>query len=520
MAQKNRSQLVSDSDSTFLDNNTGQIIPENHRQFNDDFIESAASVVDNNVFGGENSFDMTIYSNVGGGVEAFNSVNGGINIGGASNFDGSNIFNGDNEFNAQVKVAKFVQTQIATYIASDGTIDLTDVEGNIIYIDGTETIGQFIGSVGQVFYVTIVDGLIIDAQGGYSVRPPHNISLNPGDTIVFHFTETDVIRILGHWRQNGQQYFELADVAAYVTLASASALQIGSQYFIQDAYEYPTDFYWSVLVKAISPSNIDSTAYIRRSGAWVAVKIFDGTLSAGTLQITSETNASDLLSFAEYNVNSSQPQWTYGAKVFVGMDGDSNVDGAFYGYGMIDEGNNPVKRNLLNIGETFKAFIGRIDYSTISDIYKFFTHHGKSTTSWGNNPVFENGFTNIQVQNINNNDFLNYIDFVSVQNANYIVVNDVVTINACVTMSTKFNQGVNGHEALLYFPLPFINNELGCGHGSLRFESIANHQNIGVIVSPQDTYMCLVSAKWGTSINTDTDVNINFSFTYVTDPVG
>lgn len=41
MAIKTKSELQSQSDNTFLDNNTGQIIPVNHRAYNDDVLDTA-----------------------------------------------------------------------------------------------------------------------------------------------------------------------------------------------------------------------------------------------------------------------------------------------------------------------------------------------------------------------------------------------------------------------------------------------------------------------------------------------
>lgn len=471
MAVKNRTTLVSDSDATFLDNTSGQIIPANHRTFNDDVIDSVANLIDDNTFQGVNTFDNLV-----------------------------------------------INKQRNTYIASAASVDLSAIDGNIVYISGSTTISQFTGNVGQIMYATIVDGVLFEAQGGASMRPPHNITLNAGDTIIFHFTETNVIRILGHWRQNGQQWFQLADVSAYTTLISNDALQIGSLYYIDSAYEFPSDIFWSILVRAVGTSVVDATAYIRRNGAWIAVPMADQTLSPATLQIYSETDQLDGLTWAEVSANAAQPQWVYGSKVHLTMDGDANVGGVFNGRPIIDSNNNPIRRNLLAITDSDRSFFGRIDLSSISGNQRFFSHHGKYVTQWGNNPTYENGFGNTELSDLNNITYTNNISLVIVQSANYSVVNDLVTINASVYFETKFDQGVAGHECLLYFPLPFINNEIGCGHGSLRFESLNNHMNIGAIVTQQDSYVCLVSAKWDNAISSATDVTLAFSFSYITDP--
>lgn len=471
MAIKSRTTLVSDSDATFLDNTSGQIIPANHRTFNDDVIESVANLTDDNTFDGVNTFDNLV-----------------------------------------------INKQRNTYINAASSVDLSSIDGNIVYINGSTTISQFIGNVGQIMYVTIVDGVLFDAQGGVSMRPPHNINLNAGDTIIFHFTETDVIRILGHWRQNGQQWFELTDVAAYTTLVSNNALQIGSLYYIPDGYEYPTDVFWSILIRAINTSEIDSGAYIRRNGAWIPVLNADSSLGIGTLQISCQTDVQDILEWAIISNNPTSQQWMYGSSAFTYLDGDNNVSGAFYGRVFFDSYNAPIYRNMLSMQDSNRAFFGRIDLSPTSGNNRFYTHHGKSVNQWGNNPDYEFGFNDTQLNYLNNSIYGNQISNGIIQSANYSVVNDLVTINASVYFETKFNQGVAGHECLLYFPLPFINNEIGCGHGSLRFESINNHQNIGAIVTQQDSYVCMVSAKWDSSISSATDVTLAFSFSYITDP--
>jgi hypothetical protein len=270
------------------------------------------------------------------------------------------------------------------------------------------------------------------------------------------------------------------------------------------------------LVRAVSSSVIDSTAYIRRLGGFIPVTISDGTLEPGTLPITTQTTSIDILSFPEFLANETNPQWQFGSKAFVAINGDSNVGGGFYGYGYFDGNNKAVCRNLLNLSSSQTSFFGRIDYSGVHNEFRFFTNHGKSTNSWGAHPVYENGFTASNLVTINEV-FGNTLNLVSIQSANYQVVNDIVTIYASITMETKFNQGVGGREALVFFPLPFPNNENGGGHGSLRFFSLNNHQNIGVLVEQQDTFMCVASAKWSSVISSFTDVIMNFSFSYKTD---
>jgi hypothetical protein len=489
MAVKTRIQLKDQSNNTFLDNTSGAIIPENHRIWNDDTIDSVATLSDENIFSQTQTFEESIQSQ------------------GDNTFSGQNSFEAQTDFLGQVKVAKFVQTQIATYISADTNVDLTNVEGNIIYIDGTTTISSFTGSVGQIFYVTFVDGLLIDAQGGASVRPPHNIEAKAGDTFIFHFTEENVIRVLGYWRQNGQNWFILADLSAYTTLQSNSSFQIGAEYLVLNCYEYPTDFIWSVLVRAYSSSTIDSTAYIRRNGAFIPVAIADGTLDPGTLPISTMSTYNDRLTLAEWLVNPGSPQWTIGGSAVVELPGKP-----FLAHAIADASNTGIRRNLLNFYNSAEPYFGRILFSELHSENRFYSHDG-NYSSWGNNLDFEAGITPTNLTDWNVNNFANDPLITSII-ASYVVVNDTCTIHFQMTGEGKFDQGASGHEFHLYMPLPFESVGNYCGHGSVRFTDINSHEDNGAIVVAIDQYSCLFSSKWSNAISSSTGIIASGSYTF------
>ena len=460
MAIKSRATLTSDSDGIFIDNTSGLIIPANHRTFNDDVIESVANLTDDNTFDGVNEFDNLV-----------------------------------------------IQRQVAAYYPAGTIVDLSAADGNIIYIDGTTTIEGFVGNVGQIMYVTFVDGLVIDATGGASMRPPHNIKANAGDTFIFHFTETNVVRVLGHWRQNGQQWFQLADVTAYQDLVNAEALQIGSQYLIINGYEYPTGFSWSILFRALSSNLIDTRAYIGRNGGWIPVSLPDGTLDPGTMPISTMSDFADRLTFDEWLANAGSPQWTTGGSAVIELPEEQ-----FYAHAPVDSGNVGIRRNLLNFYNKDEPYFGRILFSELNSANKFYPHDG-NYSAWGNNLDFEAGITPLNLVDWNLTTHGNEVAITSII-ASYTIVNDTCTIYFQMTGDNKFDLGTSGHEFYLYMPLPFEAVGNYCGNGSVRFTDINNRHDNGAIVTAVDQYSCLFSSKWQTAISSTTGIIASGSYTY------
>jgi hypothetical protein len=518
MASKNRTQLKNQSDNTFQDAPPANITPPNHRTFNDDFIDSAANLKSTNIFEDENTFEQTAFFDNPGGT-AIEVSDGDVNIFGSGNLtnQNGNITATNGEVSGATGIFDVLKHKIDPNpydIPVSQEIDLTNLDGNIITIanSANRLLSAFTGGIpGIIFYATFSNYTEINPNGAYLP-----LVMNIGDVAIFQFTQPDEVKCLGIRRADAQEYFVLADLSAYTNLLTNELFQRGAEYVVQNAYEYPTDKFWEVKVKAVTNAAIEQTAYIRSNGSWIPVLIENVNLSSGSLPIRGATNFEDLRTLADVYLNDTEPQWKFGASVFVDDVADLTTNGSFSTRMFIDETNNPVKLNILNIKQSAKSFFGRIEYSTIDATDKFFAHHGRYFNSWGNNAAYEQGFTALNLQTFNQiqgNDIGN----IAINDAFYSVVNDLVTINASVTFDAKFNLGVAGQECFLYFPLPFLNySELGCGHGALRFEAIGNHENIGAIVAPIDGEWCLVSAKWNNSINTETTITISFSFTYLT----
>ncbi len=476
MAEKSRSLLVSDSDSVFLDNTSGQIIPANHRQFNDDMIESTANIADDNVFQGVNEFTNLV-----------------------------------------------INKQKGTNVASTGSLNIASIDGNIISIEGTTQINEFIGNIGQIMYATFVDsGCVLNAQNGSSINPPHNLLMNAGDTLIFTFTSTDVIRVLGLYRQNGQQYFQLADVAAYTTIKNANALQIGATYVIPLAYYYPNNFQgfqWWVKFTATATNAIDLRMQVKQYGSWYDAIATDDTFIGGTIRIYNQTEPLDEIGDIEtYFNNYTQQLWgsRSRASLLISPSGASKV---FRGYGVFDDVSDAVRKNLLNLNTYADSYFGRIldDFSNPGQ-YGFYYHHGTSTDSWGNNVAYPGGFDGFDLVTLTNNETGQSPIDIILNTAIYHVVNDVVTISAQASMETKFISGTSGHDAIIAFPLPFALFSNISGHGTCRFDGIPNHADTGIIVEYLNTFAVLVRAKWSAAINLSTSVTIDFTISYLTNP--
>jgi hypothetical protein len=384
------------------------------------------------------------------------------------------------------------------------------VDGNIIYISNTITIDSFTGSVGQVFYATIVDGLMINAQGGLSVRPPHNIWLNAGDTIIFHFTETDVIRILGHWRQNGQQWFQLADVAAFQLLAGVDALQIGSWYYIEDGYVAGGGQEWDIKLMANTTSTFDLRVYLSRDGGWYPAIAIDNSIGQGTIQFTGFIDNIDAVPYDNYIGLANVGQYQAMSSMAI-----SDPQRLIQSRGFVAGDSQPQTKNLLNLGNANQTYFGRMLYSQNVVDTIFFSHDG-TILQWGNNFDTENGLDATKLLEIN----ISFGNEPQIQqwNATYHIVNDTCILNFSAQIIGKFNQGASGNEFYLYIPLPFESNMYLGGSGSVRFiDLLNNHEDNAAFVLPYDVldnFNVLFSSKWKNSINNETNIQIVGNYTY------
>jgi hypothetical protein len=327
MAAKTRSQLKTQSDNTFLDNSSGEIIPVNHREFNDDTIDSFANLEDTNTFEEQNTFNAqinveggmtvinveplfatTINSNVPFGATALDIpdgfivlTNGGIQVGGPSEFGGINVngianFQASSEFNSFVPLIVNVPDGNALYsengsvilengrlnvggdvfieglvqlnnydtnILAAANIDLSSISASVIYIEGSTTINGFTGLANQIVYLTFLNDVLLEELGA-AFFPSQSYQIYSGDTIIGIFTSTTQLRILSLKRKIAD-YYVIDRIVDFRDLVTANAL-MGGQYYLVKGYDYPSGdnpLNWEILFFATSSSTYDPNVRIR-----------------------------------------------------------------------------------------------------------------------------------------------------------------------------------------------------------------------------------------------------------------
>lgn len=489
MAIKNRSTLINDSDATFLDNTSGQIIPANHRTFNDDVIDSAAMVVDTNTFTENNEFQkITFVKNL--------KLDLGQYTWDASSIAPINFFTGNNP---------------------------STIEGNVFTIINDGAVVGVNGLAGTIYYAIHTGNVLWDSSAGF-MTPNISIQMFPNDVLIFILNTDTTIRVLGIHRSyekntnpNGQEYFSMADLAAYQIILGNKSLQVGSKYLIPQGYEVDLGgiVKFDILVTAVTSDKIDENVFLKKNGTWFKGLCGDSNLMSGTITTYDNTDLPDAFQLVNIDQNSVANFFQNGASSAVMELAHQNI-GSFHGRILFDSSLNPIRKNVFNFFEGATAWFGRFLFSDVDNAEIFIPHHGLFKESWGNSE-WQNGLAPSDLIDIN--DFLgNTISLVTITHGVYQVVNDVCTIHVNVSCEATFNQGVGGHEFLLYFPLPFANNyynqNVSGGHGSLRFVDINNHMNIGAIVEPFDQNLCLVSAKYSSAITTPTMIDIGFTFSY------
>jgi hypothetical protein len=176
MAIKTRTQLSSESDSTFQDSPPANITPSNHRAFNEDCIDSFANLEDTNTFEAANTFqDVTTFEH---------------------RIDTS-----------------------AVSVAAAGSMNLANVAGNYVTITGSGyTINSFgnaqIGAWRYLYFVdsgTITHGTPIDCPTGNS------ISVEAGDRALVIATGTNEWVIHNYQRASGFSLVQSSSPWTYAT---------------------------------------------------------------------------------------------------------------------------------------------------------------------------------------------------------------------------------------------------------------------------------------------------------------
>jgi hypothetical protein len=472
---KTRAQLITQSDNTFQDSPPANITPPNHRQFNQDVVDSAANLEDSNSFEGENTFNADT---------TFNGVNSHFNL--------------------------VVNNQRANAIQASQSVDLTSIDGNIIFIAGSTQIDEFVGDVGQIMYATFLDAILINAQGGDSVLPANNIYLNINDSLVFVFTTTNTIRILGKWNAIAQNYYELSDIQSYYDLANSNALQKGAWYVIPQGYVAGGGLSWDVKFMALSGNIYSTRMYLGNMGIWYPAIASDNTLEPSTVTFTNGTDGPDALDWDNFTGVASTGQ--YQALSYAAINDPLkliNARGYFCGDSVAQN------RNILNLGDSNKPYFGRMAFSQIQNQTQFFSHDG-TDVAWGNNFETEGGLGAETLRTLNqvlfNNEFV-----IQEWSATYHIVNDTCTINFQAVIEAKFDKGPSGHEVHLYIPLPFESVRHQSGSGSVRFIEFNNNEDSPALVLPYDAidpFYVLFSSKWKNAINAETDIQIVGNYTY------
>lgn len=513
MAQKTRTTLQNDSDSIFLDNTSGQIIPANHRDFNDDIIDSCANLEDNNVFDGDNQFTGMLQA------DGATTINGTADFNAAATFNDTATFNGESTFNDKVThAAQVVSGYAGATIASADTIDLTNVDGNLIFITGTTEINTILGNIGAIFYCTFVNGTDI-VPIGTSIQPQKSLRYNAGDTIIFVIQAANQIRILGRYRDGGsfsEQSAFTIDYYDFTPLVANSLLQVGAVYDVGGVPNL-TNFLgipaFNLRVTAASANTLIKRAILYLPDYFIPVWI--GSSDIADIKIygpeSSELNTFNIDQFNTDNQNS--PLYYPGSQVVL-ADGIQNFRA------LVTQYYDAQRINLIEYTQKGLAGIYIQDSLGNRFWYRNDGTHDIADNRWGNNPDFEfTGVTAALLEDYNTNNFNNLIVVSSIE-ANYQIVNQLCTITINCVFESSFESEGCGHSALLYFPLPFrVTNAIvrgnGIGHGSLEFVNLCNHPNIGVFgTTLSDLYACVFSAKWSNNINTPEFVRMSASYTY------
>jgi len=554
----NRSDLKNQSDNTFLNNTSGQIIPENHRDFNDEFIDSAAILLENNAFIGNNTFTGdqtfigTIFSNVGGGMEALNSINGGINIGGASTFSGENTFNALNTFNAETQLpggffspsvnsttdyshltTKVLLQNSASNVNADTLVDLSTTNASVIYIEGSTTINGFEGETNRIINLIFLNDVLIEEVGA-AFNPSQSIQIYSGDIILGIFVSQFQLRILSI-KRNTADYYVLPNIVTFRDLCTAQGL-MGGQYYLVQGYDYPTGgggnpLNWEVLFFATSSSTYDPNVRIRPQVATAhssgSKKFYDaqttitnGSIGNGDVILTGDTGSEYPISRFIADYNASEIFWGEGASAFV--RGGTSI-GLFNGKVTFDQFGVPIYQNVQNITDYSSPWIGKILNSTYWSDVRFYPNSGSADQYWGNGE-YENplGLTINQINSLQVLFDNTGATIIATPQATYSVVNDMVTCYFNFQVSSPWNKGSSGRELWFYLPLPFSAAGDGqCfGHGSVRNRTDANHSDTGAIITYiNNVNVIRVSSKWTSAIGTAKTCDVQCSVMYRTNVI-
>jgi hypothetical protein len=497
MAKLTRFQIGEQSDDTFFDNSTGGIVPENHRIFNNHLNESFANLKDSNTFEGENTFQDTIQGD--GGANFTDTV---------------------------TMTAQFISNQVSLAIViTNNEVDLTNVEGNSIFIQGTDSILNWVGNVGAIFNATFNDTVYLGAQDGATILPNQNIQIYGGDTLILRFTGENQIQILGLKRFAGD-FFQLNSIQDFQDIIDKQALQIGAYYLIPQGYDIWSEL-WDIIFFAKTQFEFDlknvRVGYPDKNHYYpIQPRRDDPSDALQEFNFYTKLGANPTFTLNNLTYDSQITALFREGSSLILQDGEND----FIGDVKFDSSARPILRNVQNIAQKEEPYFGRFLSRTASPP-EFYSHTGSNLTGWGISQYFKDGLdaNNLYDLNVGGGDIVVFsnaslvaIDKVQ---ATYLVVNDNVTISFMASCTGKFNQSPNGHTFLLYFPLPFQNTEnfVVSGHGVVRNTTTANFADQGAIIElvsgvGLEPWYCVLSSKHNNAITSNQGLVVNGTFTY------
>jgi hypothetical protein len=528
MAQKTRSQLQTQSDNTFLDNSTGQIVPVNHREWNNDTIDSVATQLDSNDFQGINTFSQQINSLVGIDGNALYSENadvrldsGGVFCGGDSSMEVTFIRHLQNAFDDTVIDAP----------SSGRLLDLTNANANFIYIEGDGEFNAFSGLIGRIYYAMHTG--TVDYKGLDKV-PEYDFRIFPNDTLIFVFTSESTIRVLGirrfsgGYQKNGQNFFTINSIEDLITIKSDRLLDVGATYRVLNAYLMPpaSGILWDIYLTAIDKDVFAQVCYLRSNtfndGTFQKAH-FNGSFDSGAIRITEEIDTSCPFSYALASTsNTTVDQWiNYGTKIYV-AEGTAGTGIGFQGYIHLNNGGFIQRNNILDTLDRDNPF-GRI--LTIKDqsnnlVDKFIKH--SSATIGGSLNFGANFFDTLTPTIAELNTLMSSLGYgatITYYSVSFQIVNNGCVVNFNATATAKFNEGTSGREARILLPQPFNADGtllLQYGYGTCRNITDSNHEDIGLIATRKNDKYFEVSAKWNTIVGTNKSLIFNGAYVYPT----
>lgn len=521
---KTRAQLISQSNNTFQDTPPANITPPNHRQFNEDVVDSTANLEDVNTFVEQNTFnsivnfDSTINARIPSG-DAIYVPNGNIFIE-TGNLDVGGQTNLNTTF---VRVLQSAFKTIPFVISgTSNTLDLGGTDGNIIYIEGDGTINAFLGNIGTIFYAVFTGNAIFDSTSG-ELAPPTSFKMFPNDILIFVFTSSTTIRVVGRHRAtdgvtnqlNGQNYYQINLPQDALDLQSQGLLDVGAVYRVKGAYtsNIRPILSWDVILTAKSTDLFaEMCQVVDESTSATHDAIFFGDFNQNSIVIYGFADSRSMFTYSELLANDNDAYFFgKGSKAFI-----DDLDLGYYGYANFDNLNTaPQRRNLQDLTDLNQMPFGSIFYVQSQNADKFISHVGDTSNGYFGTKWFDavpaNINLNTAIASLGSNTTINSY------NCKYTIVNSLCTVYFSCEVDGKHQDGASGHELWALLPIPFSDwGGLGYGFGTCRNITNDNHEDIGLIVKSIAGYedYFFISSKWSAATGTIATFTLNGTFIF------